>query len=208
MKWFFAMWSGLSGIAKWLLKHPSFGVLVIMSVPLLMHQFVIDPKLRGERDAATALQEKAEGELMREQAVHAQIVAQYRQRAAEAAAADAANLLRVRGEQDTITQEISDDYQAKLAAARNRAAELDRRLRIANTPARTDPGSGSGAPVSGLSASTERTAEAAAQERFSDAGMSLSDRLLATEQAIQLNALIDWVEAQSQVEPGNDHAGQ
>lgn len=208
MKWLFTIWSALSGVAKWLLKHPSFGVLAVMAVPLIAHQFVIDPRLRAQRDAADHAVNVAKSQLETEQAVHAQIVAQYRQRAAEAAAADAANLLRVRGEQNTITQEISDDYQAKLAAARNRAAELDRRLRIANTPARTDPGSGSNAPVSSLSASAERAAEAAAQERFSDAGMSLSDRLLATEQAIQLNALIDWVEAQSQVEPGNDHAGQ
>jgi len=116
-------------------------------------------------------------------------VANYRAAAERARAADAANVARVKAEQDTITKEIVDDFQTRLADARARAE----RLRTA--AAATDSSGGRDAPVPAPSAATGGTGQATGQ-----GGLSGADALIATENSLQLMALIDWVEAQSRVE--------
>jgi len=116
-------------------------------------------------------------------------VANYRLAAEQARATDAANVARVKTEQDTITKEIVDDYQTRLADARARAE----RLRTAATA--THPSGGRDAPVPGTSATASGTGQAADQ-----GGLSGANALIATEQALQLDALINWVEAQGRVE--------
>lgn len=49
----------------------------------------------------------------------------------------------------------------------------------------------------GLSAAAGRTAQAAGEDRLPRSALGPGDALLATEQAIQLDALIGWVRAQS-----------
>ena len=126
----------------------------------------------------------------REQAALAGTVSDYRAAADAARAADAANLQRVAAEQRAITERTSNDFEARLAAARS----LAQRLRGETAPA--DSGSGGAAPVPGLPGSTVRTFETAGEDRLSD-----SDRLLATEQSIQLDELIKWVRRQAAVDP-------
>jgi hypothetical protein len=58
-------------------------------------------------------------------------------------------------------------------------------------------GGGRAAPLPGLSAAAGRAAEATGEDRLSD-----QERLIATEQAIQLDALIQWVIDQGQVRTG------
>jgi hypothetical protein len=53
--------------------------------------------------------------------------------------------------------------------------------------------------VPGLPATAGRTAEGADED-----GLSRPDKLTATEQAIQLDELIKWVQAQAAVAPSND----
>src|ERR1043165_791012 len=65
-----------------------------------------------------------------EQAASAETVANYRAAAAAARAADLAAAERVRSEQRAINERIADDYQTRLAAARDRA----QRLRIIGNP--------------------------------------------------------------------------
>jgi len=126
-----------------------------------------------------------------EHAAFAGTVANYRAAAGAARAADSANLRRVEAEQAQINERTADDYQTRLANARARAEQL----RLHAQAAAADPGARRGAPVPGLSAATGGAARAAGET-----GLSSSDALTATEQAIQLDELIKWVRAQSAVD--------
>src|SRR5437868_6447805 len=126
-----------------------------------------------------------------DQAAFARSVANYRAAADAARAADLAAAERVRGEQQAISERTAHDYATRLAAARARAERLRRDPR----PAAADPGCRGGAPVPGLPASPCGPAQAAGQD-----GLSAGDALVATEQAIQLDELIRWVERQHAVD--------
>ena len=125
-----------------------------------------------------------------EVAAHAGTVAAVRAAAERAARADQANAARVRGEQDRISERIDHDFETRLAAARARALRLRR-------PAETERPSGGrdGAPLPGLSEPAAGPPPAPGADRLSQ-----SERLVATEQAIQLDELIKWVRAQAGVE--------
>jgi hypothetical protein len=127
-----------------------------------------------------------------EQSALAGTIANYRAAAEAARAADRAAAERIAAEQRAISERISNDYEARLAAAR---AAADR-LRGETGTAAADPRRRGAAPVSGLSAAARQSPQAAAEDR-----LSLSDRLIATEQAIQLDELIKWVRRQAGVDP-------
>ena len=129
---------------------------------------------------------------MGEQAALAGTTANYRAAAAQAEAADRANVGRVAAEQRAISERTSNDFEARLAAARLSA----QRLRGQSAAAGADPGAGGAAPVPGLSVATGGPPKAADEDRLSG-----SDALTATEQAIQLDELIKWVRAQAAVDP-------
>jgi len=133
-----------------------------------------------------------------EQAAAAQTVANYRAATDAARLADAAAAERVREEQHAINERIAHDYATRLAAARDRAE----RLRFAAGSPATDPCGRRTSAVPGLPAAPCGPAQAAGQDRLPDA-----DALIATEQALQLDALIGWVHAQAAVDP-NRAAGQ
>ena len=127
-----------------------------------------------------------------EQAASAQTVANYRAATEAARAADAAAAERVRADQRAITERIANDYETRLAAARDRTE----RLRVASGASATGP-CGRGAPsVPALPAAACGAAQAAGEDRLPP-----SDALIATEQALQLEALIRWVRAQASVDP-------
>ncbi|HET6535746.1 MAG TPA: hypothetical protein VFG41_06150 [Sphingomicrobium sp.] len=130
-----------------------------------------------------------------DQSAFAGTVANYRAAADAARAADLANAERIAAGQHEINERTAHDYEARLAAART----LARRLRGQSATAATDSGRRASAPMPGLAAPTGGIAEAAGQDGLSDA-----DALTATEQAIQLDALIGWVKAQAQVDPSAD----
>lgn len=127
-----------------------------------------------------------------QRAALATTVANYRTAAEQARAADKANSQRVASEQAAINERTSNDYEVRLAAARS----LAQRLRLEGASAAADPGAGRSAPMSGLPAAAGGPAEGAAQD-----GLPQSDRLTATEQAIQLDELIKWVRRQAEVKP-------
>jgi hypothetical protein len=108
----------------------------------------------------------------------------------QARASDAANKTRVETEQSTINQQSGSSYETRIADARARAAE-----RVRNGTPAANPGSGRTAPVSGVPAPTRSPVAAAGQD-----GLSADDKLIATEQAIQLDELIKWVKAQAAVD--------
>lgn len=114
----------------------------------------------------------------------------YRVAAQQAEAADKANVARVAAQQRAINERTSSEYEARLADARARADRLRSQLE-----AGANPGSPAAAGVSDTNAAPG-SADAAASED----GLSISDRLLATEQAIQLDELIKWLDKNLKVD--------
>jgi hypothetical protein len=126
-----------------------------------------------------------------ERAAHAATVANYRAAAEQARRADAANLARVEASQAAINERTKDDFESRIASARAAA----RRLRGNAVTAAADSGGGGSATMPGLPASAGGVAESTGED-----GLSPSERLIATEQAIQLDELIEWVRAQAGVD--------
>jgi hypothetical protein len=126
-----------------------------------------------------------------------QTAANYRAAADQAKAEDAANAQRVANEQSAINERIGNEYEARLAAARALAGRLREQAR-----AKTNPGSSTGAPVSGLPSTASVIAEAAC-DRLSD-GSFADLRLCATEQGIQLDEIISWTIAQHNINVNNN----
>jgi hypothetical protein len=127
-----------------------------------------------------------------EQAAFTTTIANYRAAADQARADDQANAKRVAAEQASINQRTANDYETRLAAVRADA----QRLREQAASAAADPGAGGNASMPGLPAAAGGAAQAAGQDR-----LSLDERELATEQAIQLDELIKWLRAQAAVDP-------
>ena len=126
-----------------------------------------------------------------EQGARAQTIANYRAAAETARREDLANANRVAAEQRTISERTSHDLEARLADARARA----QRLQLGQGSPAAAGGSGRAAAVPAAG-----TAPGAAGRAAEEDGFSLADRLLATEQAIQLDELIKWVTGQAAVE--------
>lgn len=127
-----------------------------------------------------------------EHSAFASTAAAYRAAADRARADDRDNIARVTAEQRTINQGTENDFKARLAAARLAAD----RLRSASASRAADPRSGGGTPVPGLPTPARGVAEAPIEDR-----LPAADALTATEQAIQLDELIKWVNRQAAVDP-------
>jgi hypothetical protein len=134
---------------------------------------------------------KANATLYRQaQAASAVTVANYRAAADQARREDAANVARAEAEQAAISERTTNDFESRIASAR----ALADRLRKQAAGAAADPGAGRAAPMPGLPAGAAAVAEAAGEDRLPQ-----SDRLIATEQAIQLDELIKWVRRQAAI---------
>ena len=129
-----------------------------------------------------------------EQSAFATTVSNTRAAAAQARAADQENAARVAAEQASINRRTKDDFEARIAAARTAAAW---RLQL-EPQAAADPGAGREPSMPGLPPPAVGAAEGADEDRLPP-----SDRLTATEQAIQLDELIKWVRQQSAVVPSS-----
>ena len=147
-----------------------------------------------DRDRWKAKTEHYAGLLAGERAAHAATVANVRAAAERARAADAANAARVKSEQEAINERTGHEFESRIAAARTAAG----RLRADAQAAAAGRGGGT-APVPGLPAAAARPAQGPGQDRLPD-----EERLIATEQAIQLDELIQWVKSQAAVESSRD----
>lgn len=125
-----------------------------------------------------------------EKSAHQRTQLNYREAAEKARAADAANAARVKAEQSAITQKREAEYEARIADARARAERLHR-----GSQAAANPGGPGAAGVSRPGATSGGPDGPPAE-----GGLSQSDALIATEQAIQLEELQRWVREQSRVE--------
>lgn len=178
-------------------RHP---IIVILSGLLLHHLLILDPRLRAERaDAETARVEV-------QNTLDAVFAAQERARIL-----DAANAARAKAEQEAISRETVHDFQTRIDAARDHAARLADAMRVRRAPG-VDPGDSNTAPVSASRIAAGSPDETAGGAELPAPGtppaLSLEERLIATEQAIQLDALISWVERQSAVRPLQEGPGQ
>ena len=160
---------------------------ILLAVVVILGGALVAEKLghadtRGELADMTALHQA-------EKSAHKLTVANYRAAAEKARREDAMNKLRVERERRAEAERIERDYQARLADARARYERLRDQLK-----AGTNPGTPGAAPVPGLPGSPGG-ADGPAEED----GFSLLDRLIATEQAIQLDGLQQWIRAMQRV---------
>lgn len=182
-------------IAKWLVADWRNGPLVICALMWAAHALILNPALRDElRQSEAALKSTSEA--------FEQTVKNYQAAVTQARLRAEMNVARVETEQAGITQEIVDDYEARLADARARADRIYRAGSLRGTAPARAAGSGAGAAgVPGVPAASGRAGEATGEDRLPAPGdLSPPDALLATEQALQLQALIEWVNRQAAVQ--------
>ena len=165
-------WQGIAGIA----------VSLVLFIMLTVQKL---EAIRWQKESA-----RFETLYRDEQAAFAVTVANARTAADAARAADHANAHRVAAEQRTINERISNDFEARLAAARATAE----RLRL-DAPGPANPRAGRDAAMPSLSAAAGSPAQDTREDRLPQ-----PDALTATEQAIQLDELIKWVRGQGAVD--------
>ena len=196
MSWLLALWQILARFARWLVERPGRIVALAAIGGMTWHLVIVDPGLRADRAAAIGARDQARAERDAEISAHTLTKQTYRLAQQQAAALDAARVARVEAEQREITDEVTADYRARLADARAAAERLRQQLaRAREHPA----GAAGGEQLPATGDTAIRAAEAAGDRRLSLDAEELDWRLTATEQAIQLDALIDWVEAQAGV---------
>jgi len=152
---------------------------------------------------ATAKAREAERDAERRE--HQQTKTDYRGAQVEAARLEQTRLDRVKAEQQEITDAVEADYRRQLAGLHARAERLREELRTRAGAA----GAGRGIEMPGLPAAGSGSAEAAGDPGFPaafdrDPAEQLERDVIATEQAIQLNALIDWLLKQHAIDPNAD----
>lgn len=143
-------------------------------------------------EARTAERDKWQTQAVAEKQAHEQTVANYRAASAEAQRQAVANVDRVKAEQARITTEVETSYEKRVLAVRT---EFANRLRASE---RTASGSSSGQPT--LPAAI--TAPGEAYETSCKDRLPSDDALIASEQAIQLDELITWIERQALLDFG------
>lgn len=141
--------------------------------------------VKAESARADKWKERAAAEKL----AHQGTVSNYRQQREIAAAQDKANAARVERDQERVTKEVSSDYQERIADLHARYDSLR------SAAAETDSGGGRGTGVPGLPNPADGSDDASPED-----GLPSEDALIATEQAMQLEALQDWVRAQQGVE--------
>lgn len=190
-KW---LWRLARAIGRWVLADWRNGPLLVCALMWAAHALILNPPLREARDRAIAAEKTARSALQ-------QTVNGYREAERLARRKAEKNVARVETEQARITQEIVDDYEARLADARARAGRIYGPGGVhGTTPAQTAGGGAGSAGVPGIRPAASGADETSGQDRLPATGaLSPPDALIATEQALQLQALIDWVTRQAAV---------
>jgi hypothetical protein len=176
-----AFFGGIFGKAWAWLSHRSFWQLVSLGLAIvaLFQHFEL---IHSRHEAA-----KWQQQLSAQKTALSQTIANYRTAADRAKAQDDAKNARTIQQQQSASQEVANEYEARIAAARR---EYQRLL----ATAKANPRSAAGTDMSSISASAGGTAETPSD------GLSLT----ATEQAIQLDELIKWVRAQHAIDPNKE----
>lgn len=179
----------------WLFERPSRLVAAVLLVALAAHFLVIDPGLRRDRDVARGAVQILAQRAVAEKRAHQRTKAVYRAAQLEAARLERERHERVKAQQKEITDEVAADYRRRLADVRAGAEQLRDELVRAGERA-AGAGGTLGVPAAG-------NAAAGADDTTGYPRLpaeQLERDIIATEQAIQLDALISWVERQAQVD--------
>ena len=179
----------LSSGAEWLLKEWWRAPLILFALGFAVMAFIRVPALQRQ---ITGL----EVSLAAEQSAHQGTVSAFLAATLQAQREAEANALRVKREQEIITDEVIRDHRADLAALTARYERL-----LQSSQRATIPSSSAGAVgLPGVPDAAGRADAAPGQDRLSAARvMALDDAFTASAQAIQLDALIDWIERQRAV---------
>ena len=136
-----------------------------------------------------------------ERTAHQQTKVRIEETMLEAERLEQQRLGRVRKEQQEISDAIRQDYTSRLATVRARADSLRRDLQ-ARTQSAAQP---AGLQVPGIPAPPAGSAAAPEDPRLPSAALAGAEQLerdlIATEQALQLDALIDFVLRQAAIDP-------
>lgn len=195
-----------SAVLEWLLSDWRHAALTAVSIFALWLYLILLPNYASLLDDSIAERDAAIEERQLTMDAYEQTVANYIAAAAIAQAEAEANVARVEAEQAAITQETINDYEMRLRAARARADEL-RRASI--RAAELNPGRANAADLSSPATATSGADEAARDPGLPAAAgscpanlvcLTIDQALIATEQAIQLDALITWVARQASVQ--------
>lgn len=123
-------------------------------------------------------------------AKHAATKRAYAEAQMEAARLEKERLLRVEARQQEITDDLVKDYETRIAAARANAQRLRSQI---------NRRTGSGGATVRLEMPGFSDAAGGPDATASDRRLSINERLIATEQATQLDSLISWVQKQMNV---------
>jgi hypothetical protein len=190
-------WLGkpFAALLKWLFADWRHIVIAVLTIDLANQAFRVAPRLRSEIQHRADERDAARG-----------TIANLQEAARQAAIRQQANIVRVDAVHDAINRENVSALHSEVAALRYRSELLSGRLRAAQAAA--PAGSADGAGLPGTIPAGTRIAETAGDQGFPEgagaacpvaSGMTISERLIASEQAYQLDRLIDAVEAAANV---------
>lgn len=185
----------IAALLKWLFADWRHIMIAALTVGLANQAFRVAPRLRSDIEDRADERDAARG-----------TIANLQEAARQAAIRQQANIVRVDAVHDAINRENVSALHSEVTALRYRAELLSGRLRAAQ--AAPPAGSANGAGLPGTVPAGTRVAEAAGDQGFPEAAgavcpvtgsMTIQERLIASEQAYQLDRLIDAVEAAANV---------
>lgn len=190
-------WLGtpFAALLKWLWADWRHIMIAGLTLGLAHHVLREEPRLREQIATVSQERDAARG-----------TIANLQEAARQAAIRQQANIVRVDATHAAINRENVSALHSEVAALRYRAELLSGRLRAAQATA--PAGSAHGAGLPGTVPAGTRVAEAAGDQGFPEAAgavcpvtgsMTIQERLIASEQAYQLDRLIDAVEAAANV---------
>ncbi|QPL39369.1 hypothetical protein IT881_15120 [Erythrobacter sp. A30-3] len=190
------IWRVLSAIFTWATSDWRHAAIIMLAAIALVQTFHTVPSLQSRVADRTAERDD-------ERTAHQQTKADYREAQVEAERQETARLTRVRQEQQEITDAVEADYRRQLAGLHARAEQLRGQILRAGAGS---AGAGQSGAMPGFSDASSGPAEAAGNDGLPaafdrSAAGQLERDIVATEQAIQLNSLIDWILKQGAIDP-------
>lgn len=201
----------LRAVFSWVTSDWRHAAIAMLGGICAVYLFWVEPAWQQRIADRTEERDTARQERDDERTAHQTTKTDYRNAQIEAARLQQKRVARVKAEQQEITDAVEADYRRQLAGLQLRAERLHEELRAGTGVG----GAGRNIAMPGLSPPAGGSAEAAGDHGFpATFGRSESEQLerdvIATEQAIQLNALIDWLLAQNAIDPNavEAHDGQ
>ncbi len=194
----------LRALFEWVTSDWRHAAITMLGAICAVQLIWIEPALRDRIADRTFERDTARQERNDERAAHQQTKIDYREAQAEAARLEQKRLDRVRDEQQEITDAVEADYRRQLAGLHARAERLREQLQSGTGTA----GAGTSIAMPRLPSAGSGSAEAAGDNGLPaafdrDPAEQLERDVIATEQAIQLNALIDWLLKQNAIDPNS-----